>query len=468
MGPEDVAVTTGSSRVRQRAGLSLLLALFVALSTVVPAGASDGDQAWLERLNEVRANAGLGSVVERADWSRAATEHARYLVQHGILEHGQDPTLAGASAQGTFAARTGNLYGASFPATPTRAMQTWINSPRHARWLFRPGLREVGFGDHTDTTASPYQYGAVLPVVEGIDRSVAGPARITFPGDGSTLRTRATEGEAAAFRALYLFREDLLPADGSGARVRVEVEGQGWPVADVQGLDGMLAVLLDRPLPPEGAVEVEVRFADRPDDGWRFRLGSGAVTSGPRTADSPPATAPADGLPFTDVAGSAHRRAIVRIAEAGLVGGYDDRTFRPGNSVTRGQLASILADLFDRPGPTSSIRLTDAANSVHAAGIAVAIESGWMSVRPDGTFRPSEPVTRGELAATLTAALDLDIPPASAVALSDVGGTAHADGIRALVVAGLAGGYPDGTFRPAQEVTRGQVATVLVGVLDRG
>lgn len=38
---------------------------------------------------------------------------------------------------------------------------------------------------------------------------------------------------------------------------------------------------------------------------------------------------------------------------------------------------------------------------------------------------------------------------------------AHADGIAAALEAGLVNGYPDGTFRPDEPVTRGQLATVV-------
>ena len=43
---------------------------------------------------------------------------------------------------------------------------------------------------------------------------------------------------------------------------------------------------------------------------------------------------------------------------------------------------------------------------------------------------------------------------------------AHADGIHRLAAMGIIGGYPDGTFRPAEPVTRAQFATMLSRLLD--
>jgi hypothetical protein len=54
-------------------------------------------------------------------------------------------------------------------------------------------------------------------------------------------------------------------------------------------------------------------------------------------------------LPFSDISGHTHQEGITRAAAAGLLGGYPDGTFRPDQPVTRGQLATILARALDLP-----------------------------------------------------------------------------------------------------------------------
>ena len=49
-----------------------------------------------------------------------------------------------------------------------------------------------------------------------------------------------------------------------------------------------------------------------------------------------------DLMPFTDVDDSPHRDAILWAYEHGLVSGHDDGTFRPSDTISRGQIASIL------------------------------------------------------------------------------------------------------------------------------
>jgi hypothetical protein len=52
---------------------------------------------------------------------------------------------------------------------------------------------------------------------------------------------------------------------------------------------------------------------------------------------------PAATSPYQDTAGSVHEDRIARLSEAGIVEGFGDGTYRPSRPVTRGQLASMLA-----------------------------------------------------------------------------------------------------------------------------
>ena len=65
-------------------------------------------------------------------------------------------------------------------------------------------------------------------------------------------------------------------------------------------------------------------------------------------------------------------------------------------------------------------------------------------------------------AATATLVASAIVPVASAASFSDVAETnSHAANIKALAEAGIIGGYADGTFKPGQELTRGQVVKML-------
>jgi basic membrane protein A and related proteins len=102
---------------------------------------------------------------------------------------------------------------------------------------------------------------------------------------------------------------------------------------------------------------------------------------------------------------------------------------------------------------------------VHAWGIFAIAEAGITLGFPDGTFRPAGNVTRGQMASFL--ARGLDLAPSDDITFSDVPPTStHAAGISAIAAAGITLGFPDGTFRPAGNVTRGQMASFLARGLD--
>jgi hypothetical protein len=81
---------------------------------------------------------------------------------------------------------------------------------------------------------------------------------------------------------------------------------------------------------------------------------------------------------------------------------------------------------------------------------------------PDGTFRPNAPVTRAQAAKMLVTGRgwSLYTPPWPAFTDVPVGHWAYAY-IHTAQSHGIAGGYPDGTFRPDTLVTRAQLAKMV-------
>jgi hypothetical protein len=107
---------------------------------------------------------------------------------------------------------------------------------------------------------------------------------------------------------------------------------------------------------------------------------------------------------------------------------------------------------------------------VHGAAIACAGAYGLVAGFPDGTFRPAVPVTRGQMATFvagwLRAATGLALPTSDEVGFSDLEGSTHERAIRALATAGIIGGRVDGTFGPGEPLTRGQFARAMVNAIS--
>lgn len=82
---------------------------------------------------------------------------------------------------------------------------------------------------------------------------------------------------------------------------------------------------------------------------------------------------------------------------------------------------------------------------------------------PDGTFKPENPVTRAEFTKMLLLTLNLQPTQASKSTFSDLATNHWAQGyVEAAVAYGLVQGYPDGTFRPEGKVTMAETITLIV------
>lgn len=112
---------------------------------------------------------------------------------------------------------------------------------------------------------------------------------------------------------------------------------------------------------------------------------------------------------FTDVsAGAWYEAAVNWGAASGIVTGYDDGTFRPTDSVTREQLAALLYRYFGSPASAEG-ELT-AADAAEAGSWAVdalkwALENGILSLDEQGRLDPKGYATRGETAFGVAAAV---------------------------------------------------------------
>lgn len=100
---------------------------------------------------------------------------------------------------------------------------------------------------------------------------------------------------------------------------------------------------------------------------------------------------------FPDVASDRwSSESIGTMQQAGTIQGYSDGTFRPEGKVTRAEFVTMLARFFNLSGKTET-KLGDISGHWAEDYILAAVKEGWINGYPDGTFRPDQPITRGEV-----------------------------------------------------------------------
>ena len=108
---------------------------------------------------------------------------------------------------------------------------------------------------------------------------------------------------------------------------------------------------------------------------------------------------------YSDVnRGDWFNNAISTLSNAGIVTGYNDGTFRPNQPITRGEMAKIIANFANLNKGTKSF--TDLSGHWSKSYVELAAGNGWIAGYPDGSFRPDQKITRAETVTMINRVLE--------------------------------------------------------------
>lgn len=147
--------------------------------------------------------------------------------------------------------------------------------------------------------------------------------------------------------------------------------------------------------------------------------------------------------------------------------GYPDSTFGPDRNMTRAEVAQMFYALLLDKDVTIMASFSDVpADAWYAKAVNTLASLGMLGGYPDGTFRPDAPITRAEFAAiALAFAYD---PVNASCSYTDVNTAAwYYTYVAQATTYGWIGGYPDGTFRPNNSITRAEVCVIVNNMLGR-
>jgi len=186
---------------------------------------------------------------------------------------------------------------------------------------------------------------------------------------------------------------------------------------------------------------------------------------------------------FRDIQGHWAENNIYRLTQMSVVLGYPDGTFKPGDRVTRNEIAAMMVRLL-KPEPAQEHELQIPGEKFKDAGripqwvlgvVAVALREGLISgyPQPDGTlsFEGERQLSRAELAAIMARIIEKKYGPVTPEALNftdaDIIPEWAKGAIGVVYAKGIAGGYPDRTFRAENTVTRAEAASMIMRLADQ-
>jgi hypothetical protein len=150
------------------------------------------------------------------------------------------------------------------------------------------------------------------------------------------------------------------------------------------------------------------------------------------------------------------------------IDGYPDGTVRPDGTITRAETAAIIFRLLADQGkdrqlaaPFSDIEQ----GKWYAQPVAYLAARGIIDGYPDGTFKPDQPITRAEFA-KMASGFD-SLEEASYNVFSDIDGHWASGFINSAAAKGWVSGYEGSEFRPEGGSSRAEVVTIVNRMLGR-
>ena len=151
------------------------------------------------------------------------------------------------------------------------------------------------------------------------------------------------------------------------------------------------------------------------------------------------------------------------------INGYNDGTVRPDGAITRAEVAAIFFRLLINPSKNDAATgsFTDVpSGSWYARQVNYLAQAGILDGYKDGSFKPNQNITRAEFAAIASRfdhyGGDMDNP------FVDVTSNHWAyESILSAYSMGWVNGYTDGEFRPQTNITRGEVVVIVNRILGR-
>lgn len=179
-----------------------------------------------------------------------------------------------------------------------------------------------------------------------------------------------------------------------------------------------------------------------------------------------PANMPANSLFFSDLSGYEWaEKAILKLYEKGIVSGYGDGRFMPGNTVTREEFVSMIIRTMGIEAKAEACFVDVDKDSWFAGYVAAASHAGLVAGMPDGRFGVGENISRQDMAVIIAKAVGCSEQETECFYDHDAISEYARSSVYALKSASVIVGN-DGYFYPRENLTRAEAAVVISRIAE--
>ena len=157
---------------------------------------------------------------------------------------------------------------------------------------------------------------------------------------------------------------------------------------------------------------------------------------------------------------------VEQLKNLGIMNGYMGYT-NPDSNITRGEFTALITRAFSFSEGANSKNFKDIPKThIFYSAVRAASNAGIIGGFEDGTFRPDDAITREQIILILSR-----INPentSKTASFTDIGSDyIYLSQLSKVVEDGIIGGYPDGKFMPYNKTTRAEAAKMIVSAMKK-
>lgn len=171
---------------------------------------------------------------------------------------------------------------------------------------------------------------------------------------------------------------------------------------------------------------------------------------------------------LSDISGHWAEATIQNLVNQGVINGYEDGTFRPEDSVTKGEYIKLLMSATGYEVSTEFAQFSDVNSSWAKGYVTRALELGICDNVNSGdtVFGVDESITRAEASALMGRLLAPETSGTTSFTDTDSIPDWAQNPVYACVQLGLIAGNDDGSFKPNNNLTRAEAATIIERIMN--